>query len=82
MLQNTINIANRFGLDKDAMALHWYEWDSLGYKLPDKPFNESFPSLAEADIAYDYKNCDTHCGFDTNYPEYFPPRVGFEDVSK
>jgi hypothetical protein len=39
VLQNTINIAKRFGLDKDAMALQWYEWDSLGYKLPANPLN-------------------------------------------
>ena len=32
VLQNSINIAKRFGLEKDAMALHWYEWDTLGYK--------------------------------------------------
>jgi hypothetical protein len=25
-------ITKRFGLDKDAIALHWYEWDTLGYK--------------------------------------------------
>lgn len=39
-------------------------------------------SLAEGESGYDYRVCDTHCGFDTFYPEYFPPRFGFEEVSK
>lgn len=82
VLENTINIAKRFGLDRDALALHWYEWDTLGYKQPDKPLTSSMLSLSEGEKGYDYKHCDTHCGFDTYYPEYFPPRYGFEEVSK
>ena len=26
-------IAARFGLPKDTLALHWYEWDTLGYAV-------------------------------------------------
>lgn len=25
-------IVKRFGLEKDVLGLHWYEWDTLGYK--------------------------------------------------
>ena len=55
-------IAQRFGLAKDALALHWYEWDTLGYELG------SNYTVCESEVT---------CGFDTHYPEYFPPRKGF-----
>lgn len=32
-VERMTNIVDRFGLDKDALALHWYEWDTLGYTL-------------------------------------------------
>jgi hypothetical protein len=47
--------------------MHWYEWDTLGYKL-----------------GSNYTECESEitCGFDTHYPEYFPPRQGFEKSLK
>jgi hypothetical protein len=29
--QNTIEMVNHFGLGKGAVALHWYNWNLLGY---------------------------------------------------
>eukprot|EP00947_MAST-08B_sp_MAST-8B-sp1_P003937 g3937.t1 len=58
------SVERRFGLGAGALALHWYEWDTLGYAL-----------------GSNYTNCTNangHCGFDTSYPEYFPPRNGFD----
>ena len=40
-----------------------YEWDTLGYKAG------SNYSVCESEVT---------CGFDTHYPEYFPPRAGFD----
>eukprot|EP00939_MAST-03C_sp_MAST-3C-sp1_P000922 g922.t1 len=59
------NIAKRFDLPPGAFGVHLYEWDCLGY---------AFGS--------NYTNCTSEvtCGFDTHYPEYFPPRMGFEDT--
>jgi len=67
VLERMKNIVERFGLDKDALALHWYEWDTLGYVENT-----------------DYQDCDSEvtCGFDTHYPEYFPPRTGFNKALK
>jgi len=46
-----------------SLGLHWYEWDTLGYK---KGSN------------YTQCNDEITCGFDTHYPEYFPVRDGFQ----
>mmetsp|Transcript_30375 Transcript_30375/g.48477 ORF Transcript_30375/g.48477 Transcript_30375/m.48477 type:complete len:650 (+) Transcript_30375:379-2328(+) len=47
-----------------SLGLHWYEWDDLGYKHGSQ-----------------YENCTSdYCGFDTNYPEYFPARSDFGKV--
>ena len=62
VLERMKNIVERLGLDKDALALHWYEWDTLGYILGSD---------------YQYCGSEVTCGFDTHYPEYFPPREGF-----
>ena len=64
----TTAIINRFGIAGDALALHWYEWDALGYA----PGSD-----------YENCNTGTpNCGFDTHYPEYFPVRKGFADALK
>ena len=77
VLQNTINIQNRLGLDKDALALHWYEWDTLGNQQNLFPDN----NYCEANSSANFQNNDGRvCGFDTHYPEYFPVRVGFEEA--
>eukprot|EP00750_Incisomonas_marina_P005018 INCI13567.1.p1 GENE.INCI13567.1~~INCI13567.1.p1 ORF type:complete len:906 (-),score=144.86 INCI13567.1:122-2659(-) len=57
-------IASRFGIATDALALHWYEWDTLGYDLGSN---------------YSKCNSEITCGFDTHYPEYFPVRSGFNE---
>ena len=47
---------------------HTDEWDTLGYA-----------SAADGGGEY-YEACPPesgHCGFDTNYPDYFPARSGF-----
>ncbi|KAF4730188.1 hypothetical protein FOZ62_014699, partial [Perkinsus olseni] len=46
---------------ENSVALHWYEWDKLGY--------------IDGDNYTDCP--DVACGFDTHYPHYFPPRPGF-----
>ena len=33
VVERMTNIVERFGLDSDALALHWYEWDTLGYVI-------------------------------------------------
>ena len=43
-----------------ALALHWYEWDTLGYALG------SNHTVCDRHPA--------PCGFDTHYPNYFPAR--------
>ena len=43
-----------------SLALHWYEWDTLGYA----PGSHYSRCATEAT-----------CGFDTHHPEHFPPRV-------
>lgn len=60
-------IAERFGLAKDSLALHWYEWDTLGYKE-----GSNYTECAT----------EVTCGFDTHYPEYFPVRQGFQSALK
>ena len=60
---NTVAAQKRFGLGKGGLALHWYEWDLLGY--------EAGSNYTKCDPK------DPHCGFDTHYPEYFPVRDGF-----
>jgi len=59
------NIVKRFGIPQGALALHWYEWDTLGY---------------EPGSDYGHCASEVTCGFDTHYPEYFPARVGFNDA--
>lgn len=61
------NIVERFGLKKDVLAFHWYEWDTLGYKFGS---------------GYGDCDTEVTCGFDTHYPEYFPVREGFESALK
>ena len=61
-------LKERFGLSAGTeIGLHWYEWDTLGYEL-----------------GSNYSKCATEvtCGFDTHYPEYFPPRKNFPTVVK
>eukprot|EP00466_Bigelowiella_natans_P008547 jgi/Bigna1/75549/fgenesh1_pg.35_\ len=58
-------IESRFGLRRGSLALHWYEWDTLGYKLGSN---------------YSVCETEKTCGFDTHYPEYFPVRSGFESA--
>ena len=57
-------IVQRFALDPGTLGLHWYEWDTLGYRE-----------------GSNYTDCASEitCGFDTHYPEYFPPRENFQD---
>jgi hypothetical protein len=47
------------------LALHWYEWDRLGYKE-----GSNYTECASEET----------CGFDTHYPEYFPERDGFNQT--
>lgn len=65
--QRVAAIVERFGLAPSSLALHWYEWDTLGYQLG------SNYSVCESEVT---------CGFDTHYPEYFPVREGFEENMK
>lgn len=67
VLSNIMNIVERLGLEKDALALHWYEWDTLGYIL-----NSKYEDCVD----------EVTCGFDTHYPEYFPVREGFHATLK
>jgi len=50
------------------LALHWYEWDTLGYALGSNHTKCGPPAPP--------------CGFDTHYPDYFPARVGCKDSVK
>jgi hypothetical protein len=54
-------LARLNGTTKGGLGLHWYEWDLLGYAA-DAPYAECRAK---------------HCGFDTSYPQYEPPRGGF-----
>lgn len=65
--QRVTAIFERFGLAANALALHWYEWDTLGYKL-----GSNYSECAT----------EVTCGFDTHYPEYFPVRERFEESLK
>jgi hypothetical protein len=58
-------ILERFGLGPGQMALHWYEWDLLGYDEAAGGYYGPCPEQAE------------FCGFDTNYPDYLEARSGF-----
>ena len=60
-------ISERFGLGKNQLGLHWYEWDTLGYV---KGSN------------YSNCSSEITCGFDTHYPEYFPVRSKFQEKLK
>lgn len=65
VVRNRISSINdRFGLGRDRLALHWYEWDTLGYEL-----GSNYSNCAS----------EVTCGFDTHYPEYFPVREGFNE---
>jgi len=75
VLQNTVNVQNILGLDKDALALHWYEWDTLGNQQISFPENNHCENTT-TNFNFD-KSLGRVCGFDTHYPEYFPVRVGF-----
>jgi len=57
-----LSVKRRFDLPSDALALHYYEWDTLGYE-----YGSNY-TKCESEIT---------CGFDTHYPEYFPTRKGF-----
>ena len=63
---NTLAAQKRFGLGKGGLALHWYEWDLLGYAAGSN-YTKCDPK-------------DPHCGFDTHYPEYFPVRDGLAEA--
>jgi hypothetical protein len=65
---NVINLQKRFGLDRDSLAFHYYEWDTLGNKA------SAWPEDNKCD------NDKGICGFDTHYPDYFPARFGFEQA--
>ena len=71
VLNRVSQIAKRFGPGiggvEAPLALHWYEWDTLGYK------EGSNYTECESEIT---------CGFDTHYPEYFPVRKGFQPALK
>jgi hypothetical protein len=60
-------ISERFGLSKNQLGLHWYEWDTLGY---------------ERGSNYSKCTSEVTCGFDTHYPEYFPVRSKFQEKLK
>lgn len=51
------------------LALHWYEWDTLGYALGSN-HTKCEPTVGPP------------CGFDTHYPDYFPPRQGCSEAIK
>lgn len=61
-------IMERFQMAPGEMALHWYEWDLLGYSSDTDEYYGPCPETAQ------------FCGFDTNYPDYFPVRSGFGDA--
>lgn len=51
------------------LALHWYEWDTLGYALGSN-HTKCEPTVGPP------------CGFDTHYPDYFPARQGCSEAIK
>lgn len=67
VLQRVRQISARFGPGiggvEAPLGLHWYEWDTLGYK-PGSNYTQC--------------DTEVTCGFDTHYPEYFPVRSGFQ----
>ena len=70
-------MVERLGLDKDAVALHWYDWDYLGFQEGN---NDNICDNV-TNMWGDWKEPkEGVCGFDTHYPEYFPPRLGFESA--
>ena len=48
------------------IALHWYEWDKLGF----------------SDSNYNQCDNSVRCGFDSHYPRYFPARENFSQAVK
>ena len=85
-LDAIVEIAKRLDLDKDALALHAYNWDYLG----SLPTNNTDDLL---DLGYDhrYLACENKtgvtgkispCGFDTHYPEFFPEKKGLDKYIK
>ncbi|KAF4721086.1 hypothetical protein FOZ62_006591 [Perkinsus olseni] len=60
VLDNIRRLRELIGTE-NSVALHWYEWDKLGY--------------IDGDNYTDCP--DAACGFDTHYPHYLPPRPGF-----
>lgn len=65
-------------LPKDSVALHYYEWDYLGYDITD---NYTLHENCEFNTNY-FPEDPNPCGFDTHYGDYFPARIGFEDAIK
>ncbi|KAF4660137.1 hypothetical protein FOZ61_004234 [Perkinsus olseni] len=63
VLDNIRRLRELIGTE-NSIALHWYEWDKLGY--------------IDGDNYTDCP--DAACGFDTHYPHYLPPRPGFGDA--
>ena len=55
-----VNAALNLPSHGGTLALHWYEWDTLGYKLG------SNHTVCDRHPA--------PCGFDTHYPNYYPAR--------
>ena len=61
--ERVLALQRRLRLGPGRLALHWYEWDALGY-VP----GSNYTDCPSAEV----------CGFDSHYPEYFPVRVGFD----
>jgi hypothetical protein len=55
------------------LALHWYEWDTLGFELGSN-YTVCDPKSKGGTGA--------PCGFDTHYPDYFPARTGCKESIK
>lgn len=62
-----INAKLGLGRHGGVLALHWYEWDLLGYT--DTNYTKCDRQKAP-------------CGFDTHYPNYFPAREGCAEAVK
>ena len=65
--KRVLDVRQRFALGSgENVGLHWYEWDTLGYKYG-SDYSDCDPT-------------DPTCGFDTHYPDYFPVRKGFSSA--
>lgn len=79
---NIIEIANRLQLDKDALAVHVYNWDYLGHAPGNNRSDDLVPWWEEdCEDMHGQLNAvgaKQPCGFDTHYPDYLPARRGFD----